>query len=249
MEQTKPTFPTEEVTLPSKGLLYPKTSLLSKGVVEMKYMTAKEEDILTNQNYIKNGTVIDKLLQSLVITDINFSELLVGDKNAILIAARILGYGSDYSFKYKEEEIKVDLTNIEDKSLDESLVTEGKNEFYYTLPKSKTEVTFKILTHGDEKAINNEVKGLKKINKNNSSETTTRMKYVITSINGDREKKTIREYVDNQLLAMDSRALRNYISDFQPNIDLQFDYEDNNGDFIRVDIPIGLNFFWPDAAI
>ena len=249
MEQTKPTFPTEEVTLPSKGLLYPKTSLLSKGVVEMKYMTAKEEDILTNQNYIKNGTVIDKLLQSLVITDINFSELLVGDKNAILIAARILGYGSDYSFKYKEEEIKVDLTNIEDKSLDESLVTEGKNEFYYTLPKSKTEVTFKILTHGDEKAINNEVKGLKKINKNNSSETTTRMKYVITSINGDREKKTIREYVDNQLLAMDSRALRNYISDFQPNIDLQFDYEDNNGDFTRVDIPIGLNFFWPDAAI
>ena len=75
------------------------------------------------------------------------------------------------------------------------------------------------------------------------------MKYVITSINGDREKKTIREYVDNQLLAMDSRGLRNYISDFQPNIDLQFDYEDNNGDFTRVDIPIGLNFFWPDAAI
>ena len=215
----------------------------------MKYMTAKEEDILTNQNYIKNGTVIDKLLQSLVVTDIDFNELLVGDKNAILIAARILGYGSDYSFKYKEEEINIDLTNIEDKSLDDSLVTEGKNEFYYTLPKSKTEVTFKVLTHGDEKAINNEIKGLKKINKNNSSDTTTRMKYVITSINGDREKKTIREYVDNQLLAMDSRALRNYISDFQPNVDLQFDYEDNNGDFTRVDIPIGLNFFWPDAAI
>tara|TARA_R110001592_G_scaffold247899_2_gene510030 strand:- start:15 stop:764 length:750 start_codon:yes stop_codon:yes gene_type:complete len=249
MEQTKPKFPTEEVTLPSKGLLYPKTSPLSKGTVEMKYMTAKEEDILTNQNYIKNGTVIDKLLQSLVVTDIDFNELLVGDKNAILIAARILGYGSDYSFKYKEEEINIDLTNIEDKSLDDSLVTEGKNEFYYTLPKSKTEVTFKVLTHGDEKAINNEIKGLKKINKNNSSDTTTRMKYVITSINGDREKKTIREYVDNQLLAMDSRALRNYISDFQPNVDLQFDYEDNNGDFTRVDIPIGLNFFWPDAAI
>ena len=249
MEQTKPKFPTEEVTLPSKGLLYPKTSPLSKGTVEMKYMTAKEEDILTNQNYIKNGTVIDKLLQSLVVTDIDFNELLVGDKNAILIAARILGYGSDYSFKYKEEEINIDLTNIEDKSLDDSLVTEGKNEFYYTLPKSKTEVTFKVLTHGDEKAINNEIKGLKKLNKNNSSDTTTRMKYVITSINGDREKKTIREYVDNQLLAMDSRALRNYISDFQPNVDLQFDYEDNNGDFTRVDIPIGLNFFWPDAAI
>ena len=99
MEETKHQFPTEEVTLPSKGLLYPKESPLSKGVIEIKYMTAKEEDILTNQNYIQKGTVIDKLLQSLIVTPIDYNDLLTGDKNAILIAARILGYGAAYEFK------------------------------------------------------------------------------------------------------------------------------------------------------
>ena len=92
--EQKPQFPTEEVTLPSKGLLYPEGSPLRSGKVSMKYMTAREEDILTNQNYIKNGTVIDKLLESLLVNkNIDLKDLLVGDKNAILVAARILGYG------------------------------------------------------------------------------------------------------------------------------------------------------------
>jgi len=249
MEQTKPTFPTEEVTLPSKGLLYPEDSPLSKGTVEMKYMTAKEEDILTNQNYIENGTVIDKLLQSLIVTKIDYDDLLVGDKNAILIAARILGYGSEYSFQYKEENIEIDLTNVEDKPLNEKLITKGKNTFHYTLPTSKTEITFKLLTHRDEKAITNEIKGLKKIDKKSSFEITTRMKYLITSINGDSDKKTIREFVDTQLLARDSRSLRNYASNIQPDIDLTFEYEDTKGDTSRVNIPIDVNFFWPDAEV
>ncbi|MDB4339217.1 hypothetical protein N9992_00150 [bacterium] len=242
-------FPTEEVTLPSKGLLYSKESPLSKGVIEMKYMTAREEDILTNQNYIQNGTVIDKLLQSLIVTSIDYNDLLVGDKNAILIAARILGYGSEYSFTYNEEKIEVDLTDVKDKFLDESLVTEGKNEFHLTLPTSKKEITFKILTHGDENSISNELKGLKKINKNKSSDLTTRMKYIITSVGGDYEKKTIREFVDTQLLARDSRALRNYITDIQPNVDLSYDYEDPRGNMKEISIPIGLNFFWPDTEL
>ena len=249
MEQTKPTFPTEEVTLPSKGLLYPEDSLLSKGVVEMKYMTAKEEDILTNQNYIENGTVIDKLLKSLIVTKISYDDLLKREKNAILIAARILGYGSDYSFSYKGEEVEVELTDVEDKPLNEKLITKGLNKFEYTLPTSKTEITFKLLTHKDEKAIANEIKGLKKLDKKSSSEVTTRMKYMITSINGDSEKKTIREFVDTQLLARDSRALRKYASEIQPDIDLTFEYEDNKGDTSRVNIPIDVNFFWPDAGV
>ena len=122
MEQ-KYQFPTEEVTLPSKGLLYPEGSPLRKGVIEMKYMTAKEEDILSNQNYIANVTVIDKLIKSLIVTPIDFNDLLVGDKNALLVAARILGYGKNYSFDYNGEIIEVDLTEIEDKPLDESLIS------------------------------------------------------------------------------------------------------------------------------
>ena len=122
-------FPTEEVTLPSQGLLYPEGNPLRKGVIEMKYMTAREEDILTNQNYIKRGIVIDKLLQSLIVTPIDFNDLLVGDKNAILIASRILGYGSDYSFEYEGKEITIDLTKVEDINLDKSLIKDGKMNF------------------------------------------------------------------------------------------------------------------------
>ena len=248
MEQ-KHQFPTEEVTLPSKGLLYPEGSPLRKGVIEMKYMTAKEEDILTNQNYIANGTVIDKLIKSLIVTPFDYNNLLVGDKNALLVAARILGYGKDYSFQYRGETIKVDLTKIEDKVLDESLFKEGKNEFPFTLPTSKKEVTFKFLTHKDEKAIEAEINGLKKINENASAGVATRLKYAITSIDGDSTKSTIRNFVDNQLLAIDSRALRNHIIKIQPDTNLVFKYEAKDGNFINIDIPINLNFFWPDATI
>ena len=97
-QQTK--FPSEIIDLPSGGLLYPKDSPLSSGKVEMKYMTAKEEDILTNQNFIKRGVVIDKLVQSLLIDkSIKYTDLFSGDKNALLVAARILGYGEIYEFE------------------------------------------------------------------------------------------------------------------------------------------------------
>ena len=255
MEQTQQ-FPTEEVTLPSKGLLYPEGSLLKKGVIEMKYMTAREEDILTNQNLIQNGTVIDKLLQSLIVTPCDYNELLIGDKNAILVAARILGYGQDYTFKYtnpntgEEEDVTVDLTKSNDKVLDDSLIINGKIEFEFTLPTSKISVTFKFLTQNDENKIANELKGLKKINKGSSSELTTRMKYLITSVNGDYEKKTIREFVDGNFLARDARALRDYISKSMPDIDLTYDIEFEDGTVVEnITLPISVNFFWPDAAI
>jgi len=113
------TFPTEIVDLPSKGYFYPETSPLSSGKVELKYMTAKEENILTSQNLIKDGTVIDILLQSLIVNkDIKVEDLLIGDKNAIMVAARILGYGKDYDFTYDGVNQKVDLTRLEPNQID-----------------------------------------------------------------------------------------------------------------------------------
>ena len=132
-EESKFKFPSERVELPSKGLLYPKTSPLYEGYIEMKYMTAKEEDILTNSNYIKQGIVIDKLLQSLILTKCDYDELLVGDKNAIMIAARILSYGKDYEFDLGNGKQSVDLSIFEPKKLDESLYKKGQNEFAFTL--------------------------------------------------------------------------------------------------------------------
>ena len=235
-------IPTETVELPSKGLLYPKDSPLAKGEIEMKYMTAKEEDILTNNNYISNGTVIDKLLQALIITEgVNFNNLLIGDKNAIMVAARILSYGKDYTFNYGGKEYTVDLTELKNKEVE---IKEGKNEFEFTLPKSENKVTFKLLTHKDEREIENEMKGLKKLNKDSSTETTTRLKHTITSINGLVEKKDIREFVDKYLLAADARALRKFMISVSPDVNLIFYPDDVSG---GVDLPIGIGFFWPDV--
>ena len=247
-------LPTEKVMLPSKGLLYPKESPLSKGEVEMKYMTAKEEDILTNINFIRQGTVVDKLLQSLIITPINYDDLLIGDKNAILIAARILGYGAEYQFKYtddrnKETEITVDLSKLNEKPLDESLFKPGVNEFSFTLPKSGNTVTFKLLTHGDEKKIDAEIKGLTKVNPNGSFDVTTRLKHMITSVNGDRDQKNIRDFVDNYLLAAEARALREHYNKVQPDVDLKYVPEDESYVGEGITVPISLNFFWTDAGV
>ncbi len=237
-------MPTEVVDLPSKGLVYPETSPLSSGKVEMKYMTAKEEDILTNQAYIQKGTVLDELIKSLIVTpNVKFEDLVVGDKNALLVAARVLGYGKDYTFNYGGEEQTVDLSAVENKSLDESLFTPGKNEFEFTLPSTGTKITFKLLTGHDEKKINAELEGIKKINKNASPELSTRLKYMITSVEGNVEQKTIRDFVDNSFLARDSRAFREYIKEVQPDVDLTF-FPD--GSDSKVNIPVGLSFFWPD---
>jgi hypothetical protein len=243
MEESKFNLPTETIELPSKGLLYAEESELAKGTIEMKYMTAKEEDILTNASYIKNGTVLDKLMKSLIVSKINYDDLLVGDKNAIMVASRILGYGSEYTFDYNGETHTIDLSSIENKPLDETLFSNRTNDFTFTLPHSKNVVTFKLLTHKDEIDVNRELEGLKKINKDNSPEISTRLKYIITSVNGERDKKDIRNFVDNYLLAKDSKALRNYIKEIQPDVDLTF-FPDGSSD--RVNIPIGVSFFWPE---
>jgi hypothetical protein len=236
-------LPTETVELPSKGLLYPEDSELAKGVVEIKYMTAKEEDILTNQSYIKNGTVLDRLMKSLIVSKINYDDLLIGDKNAIMIASRILGYGAEYTFDYLGETHTVDLSQVENKPLKEELFINRVNEFTFTLPKSGNTVTFKLLNHKDEQDVTRELEGLKKINRDASPELSTRLKYLILSVEGKRDKKDIREFVDNYLLAQDSRALREYIREIQPDVDLTF-FPDGGND--RINIPIGISFFWPD---
>ena len=237
-------FPSEVVDLPSKGLIYPKDNPLSSGKIEMKYMTAKEEDILTNTNYIQKGIVLDKLIESLIISKVSYNDLVTGDKNALLIASRVLGYGKDYTFKSGGEEYTVDLTELKDKLLDpKHLKEEGVNEFDFTLPYAKTSITFKLLTHGDEKSIEKEIIGLQKIKKGTSPEVSTRLKYIITSVDGNREKKDIREFVDNYLLARDSRDLRNEIKRIAPDVSLVY-----KGDDVEegITIPVGINFFWPD---
>lgn len=234
-------FPSEVVELPSKGLIYPEDHLLRKGTVEIKYMTAKEEDILTNQNYIEKGIVLDKLLESLVIDKFDLNDLHVGDKNAIMIASRILGYGKDYEFEYEGKKYTVDLSTLENKPFDETILT-PKGTVEYVFPASETKVEFKFLSDKEEERIQQEVKSMAKLNKGVAPEITTRMKYLISSVGGDNDKNNIKSFVDNYLLARDARALRNYIKEISPDINLVFTTDSGE----EATLPIGLNFFWPD---
>ena len=241
-------FPTEVVELPSKGYFYPDSHPLASGKVEVKYMTAREEDILTSQNLIKQGTVIDKLLQSLIVDkSIKMDDMLIGDKNAIMIAARVLGYGKDYEFEYDGIEHKVDLSKLEPEPFDFSKFPKGKNEFYFELPNSKRKLTFKLLTGKDENEIDLEIKAKKKIAPDISPELTTRLKKLILSVDGNSDTAKINNFVDNEFLSVDSLAFREYLSTITPDIDLNTTIVDSSGEELEVAIPVTIRFFWPSA--
>jgi len=248
-------FTTEVLSLPSKGLLYPEDSPLRSGTIDVKYMTAKEEDILTSQNLITQGVVIERLLQSVIAdSKVKLDDLLIGDKNALMMGTRILGYGKDYPVVIidpetgQEVETTIDLTTIKEKQVDESLLENGNN-FEFELPNSKRKIGFKLLTHKEETEIDKILKSLEKAEKITgiSTEITTRLKYQIQSIDGDKEQKTIDSFVDNEFLSLDVRAYRKYVSSLTPDMDLTFDYTSGNGNTTQVAVPLGLDFFWPAA--
>jgi hypothetical protein len=243
-------FPTEMVELPSKGYFYFDGHPLSSGKVEVKYMTAKEEDILTSQNLIQQGTVIDKLLESLIVDkSIKIDDMLIGDKNAIMVASRILGYGKEYEFTYDGKEQSVDLSKLEPIELDFSKFTKGQNEFSFELPSTKRTVTFKLLTGNDEKVISAEIEARKKINENISVELTTRLKQMILSVDGKSEKAYINNFVDNEFLSRDSMALREYLVSITPDVDMNVKIIDSTEKEMVITVPITVRFFWPSARV
>jgi hypothetical protein len=255
MSEKKFTVPSETIDLPSKGLIYDKENPLSSGFLEMKYMTAKEEDILTNINLLRQGIAIEKMLKSLIKSPINYEDLTLGDRNGLLIASRILSYGKDYTFKYRnqntgeDEEITTDLQNLKYKEVDWSKF-ENKNEFSFVLPYSKNELTFKILTVADDKKIDEEIKGIKKNLGQDQGILSTRLKYQITSVNGDFSVKTIREFIDNgYLLSRDSIELRKYIAQITPDINTKIEFTLKDGTEVQADLPMGAEFFFPGSGL
>ena len=242
-------FPSEVIDLPSEGKLYPDGHPLKDGKIEIKYMTAKEEDILTSQNLIKKGIVIEKLLDSLILTKgVKTDDLIIGDKNAIMVAARILAYGPEYECEVVNPntgEKLVHSFNLADcpfKKLPEDIT---ENKFELELPVSKKNVTFKLLTGKDETLISEELDRIKKLGTQVLPELTTRLRYVITSVDGDDNKNVINQFVEN-MLSKDSLILRQEINKITPDIDMVQEIE-VEGELVKVDIPMTTNFFWPDA--
>jgi hypothetical protein len=244
-------FPTEVISLPSKGLCYPETHPLSKGEITIKLMTAKEEDILTSANLVKKGIHLDKLLESVVVEPgVKVDDILIGDKNAILITSRVLAFGPDYKVmitdpnENEQVEVNVDLSKIQIKEVDDSILNRY-NEYSFTLPVSKSQIKFKLLTHGDEMAINKDIEASEKALKQ-SNEITTRYRRIIVEVDGVRDLGTISNFVSNRLLAGDSKALRKYMTSITPDLDLTFEYESPySGEKEALRIPFGVDFFYP----
>jgi len=255
-EETK--FPSEIISLPSKGFFYPEDNPLAKGELEMRYMTAKDEDILTSQNLIRRGVVIDKLLKSLVVDkSINLDSMLIGDKNALMVAARVLGYGKAYDFELdcpacaEHNKDTVDLTTLEEKKINFDGLEQGVNEYSWTLPNSKLPIKFKLLTQLDERDIDAELKALKKMSKGQAEkEVTTRLKKVLTEVDGKTERTFINNFVDTSFLAVDSLALREYLKTITPDIDMSYNFECSLCAYEEeVAVPMTVRFFWPSTRI
>jgi hypothetical protein len=252
-------FPTEVVNLPSKGHYYSKDDPLASGEIEIKYMTAKEEDILTSQNLIRRGIVIDKLLEALVVDEkVNLNTMLIGDKNAIMIASRILGYGKNYDFEVdcpacaEHNKDSVDLTTFPDKKIDFSKHDKGQNEFTFKLPATKVELTFKILTQKDERDIDDELKAMKKITKGTGidPEVTTRMKKLILAVDGERSRAKVNKFIDEQFLSRDSLEFRKYLQTITPDIDMTYNFECSLCTYIEeMTVPMTVQFLWPAARV
>jgi hypothetical protein len=254
VEKNKFDFPTEVIELPSKGLIYPEGHPLRKGLCEIKYMTAREEDILANQNLIKKGIVLDKLFESVVVEPgVNTNDIFIGDKNAILMATRILGYGADYQiemtdpFTLEKQTVVIDLGKVQTKDIDDN-VFNAKNRYSFKLPTTDTEIVFKLLTHGDEQEITKEIQALEKLNKSSgtSFDVTTRLKYMIVSVDGNEDRGFINRWVVNSFLARDTKAFRKYVKDLSPDLDMKFQFTSElTGETEALDIPFGINFFYP----
>ena len=250
-------FPTEIIELPSKGYFYPEGSALASGKVEMKYMTAREEDILTSATLIKQAVVLDKLFQSLIVSPINYNDLIIGDKNAIMIAARVLGYGKEYEVEITDpfspddkQKLVIDLTEIKPKEYDFESIIPHQVEFEVSLPVSKRSLTFQLMTHGLEQKIRAEVKGNVKSAKSTGidKELSTRMKYMITSVDGNRERSYINSFVENEFFAGDAKFVRDEIKKRTPDMDMTFTFISNvTGDSQEMEVPMDVSFFWPKS--
>ena len=246
--------PTEFVQLPSKGRFYPPGHPLhNQEMIEVKQMTAKEEDILTSRSLLKQGVAIDRVLQSIVIDPrIDVSSLLVGDRNAIVVSCRVSGYGSEYttSITCPSCEAKNDYTF----DLNEAAITNGVLEgvtqngdgtFNTVLPKSNLSVDFRLLTGRDEKFL---TQGQTTKNKNKADRLiTSQLRGILVSVN-DNDTAEALNYVANNLPSMDSKYLREVYKSVQPNVDLTQHYQCEECGFQKdMEVPLTADFFWPNS--
>lgn len=247
-------IPDETIPLPSNGTIYGNDNPLHNAkMIDIRVMTARDEDILTNSALIKKGTVITELLRSCIVDKrINVDDMIAGDRNAVMVALRVTGYGSEYpveiecsecQFKHK---YSFSLKGLPIKTLDIDPVQNGLNLFKFQLPVCGKTVYFKYLTGTDEEEISTVQERMRKQGYQNSNVVTTRLKYSIQQVEDVTDKILIERFVQ-RMRAGDSLALRKYMDKHEPGITMKetvacpaCDHEEG------VQVPIGLGFFWPE---
>ncbi len=247
-------IPVELIALPSAGKLYPPDHPFhDQEAVEIRSMTAREEDLLSSQALIKAGTVVDELVKAcLQDKSVDITSLLVGDRNALLVAIRVVGYGPNHKGKVTCPECSetfdhtFQLNQLPYKPLGAEPVGKYQNLFSYKLPLSGWNVTFKLLTVADERALNEIEDRKKKIGGQVENRVTNRLLYSILSLNGETDRLKIQTIISN-LRAGDSRALRSYIDKIEPELNMTQDVKCRHCSVTsEVSVPLGANFFWPD---
>lgn len=249
-------IPVETIPLPSNGFVYPTDSTLyGRETVDIKAMTAREEDILTSRAYLKKGTVVSELIKSCLIDkSIDARDLLTGDRNALMVAVRITGYGADYNAEIECPECgtkaphSFDLAGLPIKRLEIPPVSPGVNLFDFVLPYSKKVVKFRFLTGRDEEEIVATSEKQKKLGMSTEATVTTSLLYSIVSIDGVEDRAKIASFI-KMMPARDSLALRNYIRDNEPGIIMKQETTcPACGHEEEVNMPLGVSFLWPSAG-
>ncbi len=251
--------PTEFVKLPSEGKHYPpEHPLFDQSTIEIKQMTAKEEDILTSVTLLQNGVALERLLESIIIDkNINPKTLLVGDRNAIVISARVSGYGKSYktqitcpecvtpqqhNFDLNGASIRTTTEILND--LPEIFTVNDNGSYSVVLPKSQLNVSLRLLTGVDENSLTSRMQQ----NKKQKSEKfiTTQLAHMISSVNGNVTREAI-EYVSNNIPSADSAFLRKIYKGLVPNVELKLNFQCENCPHTEeMEVPLTADFFWPE---
>lgn len=249
-------IPVETLPLPSGGKVYsPKSTLFNKDTVEVRSMTAREEDILTSRALLKKGTVITELIKSCLIDkSINPVELTVGDRNALMVGIRITGYGAEYEAEVEcnscgaKSQQSFNLAELPIQRLEIDPVVPGSNLFRFELPRTKKVVHFRFLTGKDEEEILATQERQKKLGSQIEQSVTTNLIYNIVSVDGVEDRTKIATFV-RMLPAADSLALRDFIRKHEPGIRMKQETVcPSCGHEEEVTMPMGVSFLWPSAA-
>ena len=248
--------PTEFVELPSKGSYPVGHPMHWEEVLEIRFMTAKEEDILSSQTLLKKGIAIERMIDSLIINkNVKAKDLLIGDRNALIIAARISGYGSSYKtqiscpscgtwapfdFDLNQKEIHESQENE-----DLSLKKLDSGNFSCVMPYSKFVIEFKLLDGKDEQHLA-KLTADKKKRKMTETTLTDQFKLMIVSIEGHKDSSIVSRYVNN-MPTLDSRHLKACYKVAAPDVKIKNNFECSSCAYSQeMEVPFNTDFFWPD---